>query len=117
MDTLIFLAVLLVLAVPFFLLAWWLMRSNRSISRLVDVVNENDVDLGEIRIGRRAQEWLMFADVRFVLRLLLGRYRHLGLPPVVEKALDQARKDYLTSIAVSATIIVIVFGVVLYSKL
>ena len=117
MYTLIFFAVLLVFAVPFFLLAWWLKRSNRSLSHLVDVVNEYDVDLGEIRIGGQAQEWLMFADVRFVLFLVLGRYRDLELPLVVKEALDQARKDYLTSMAVSTTLIVIVFGVVLYDRI
>lgn len=117
MGTLPFLAALLVLALPFFLLGWWLMRSTRSIDRLAAVINENDVELGEMRIGGRAQGWLLFADVRFVLMLVLRRYRRLELPPAVKEALDKARTEYLVGMAVTATLVVIVFGVVLYDKL
>jgi hypothetical protein len=117
MENLPFFAALLVLAIPFFLLGWWLMRSTQSIHRLAEVINENGVELGEMRIGRRAHGWLLFADVRFVLFLILRRYRHLELPPVVEEALDDARTDYLSNMAVFATLVVIVFGVVLYDKL
>lgn len=117
MEILPFLAALLVLSIPFLLLGWWLSRSTRSIDRLAAVMNENDVELGEMRIGRRAHGWLLFADVRFVLFLILGRYRHLELPPVVEEALDKARTDYLTDVAVFGTLVVIVFGAVLYDKL
>lgn len=117
METLPFLAALVVFAMPFFLLGWWLMRSTRSIGRLAAVINENDVELGEMRTGGRAQGWLLFADVRFVLFLVLRRYRRLELPPVVREALDKARTEYLVDTAVFATLVVIVFGVVLYDKL
>lgn len=114
MDFLALLAVLLVFAIPFFLLGWWLIRTSRSIDRLAAVMNENNANLGEIRIGQRTQGWLLFADVRFVLFLVRRRYRHLELPSVVSEALEKARTDYLTIVGIFTVLTVVVFAVVLY---
>jgi len=114
MEALIFVAMLSLVAIPFLLLGWWLIRTSRSIDHLAAVINENDVDFGEFRVGRKTRAWLLFADVRFVVFLVLRRYRHLELPSVIGQALEKARADYLRIVAVFAAIGLVVFAVDLF---
>ena len=116
MDILPFLAVLLILAIPFLLLGWWLVRWTRYVDHLAKVMDANNAELGQLRLGHRTHGWMLFADVRFVLFLVLRRYRHLELPPVVEEALETARTDYLTGVAAFTTLVVVAFGFVIYSE-
>jgi hypothetical protein len=117
MEVLQFLVALFLFSVPFFLLGWWLIRTSRSIDRLAVVVNDHNIDLGQIRMGQNTYAWLLLADVRFVLLLVFKRYHLLNLPAVVVQALDNARKDYLTMVGAFATIAILVFVVVLYENI
>jgi hypothetical protein len=108
-----FFAFFLFLGLPLF--GWWLIRTTRSIGYLATTINESNIDLGELRIGGKSRGWLLLADLRFVLFLVLKKYRHLNLPTVVEHALTKARKDYLTIVGVFTTITLVGFGSLLFN--
>lgn len=109
MDILPFLAMLIVLSIPFWVLGRWLVRNSRSMGDLAKTLDEHAVDLGQFRVRRRASAWWLFADVRFVVFLVLGRYRRMELPPAVRQALESGRADYLRGLGVFTTIVLVGF--------
>lgn len=109
MNTLVFFAVLAVIAIPLVLFGWWLGRHERSMGGLAEAMNQHGVTLGEFRIGGSARGWLLLADPRFMFLVVLRRYRDRELPKPVVDAFDSARSDYLKGMAIYTTLIVLVF--------
>ena len=104
-------ALLIILLIPLY--GWWLYRESRSMRRLVTVLNAHDVDLGFMTWNGKTHDILLFSDVTFVFWLLRRKYLDIELPREVTEALDEARRDYVSSMATNAVIIATAFVLVL----
>lgn len=104
------LGIAIIILLPLF--GWWLIRTTRSYERLVIVVNENNVDLGFLCSKGKANVFLLFSDLTFVLWLVRRKYAEREFPESVGDALENARRSYLLVIVGFAAFLLVILGLI-----
>ncbi len=93
----------------------WLIRATRSIDRVATVMDKHDVSFDFLGYQGNTKAILLFSDVRFIVWLIGKQYSNSGLPFSVSKALDEARRSYLSIVAVFSLIVFVGFLIAHYS--
>jgi len=107
-------SLIIIIGLPF--PGWYLIRVSRSLEAVAGTANEQNIDLGFLKVGGTANTTLLFSDINFIRWLVWRKYGSLNFPTVLNEALDNARKDYVRMGGLFILIIIAGFSIGLLGR-